>query len=98
MPITREEAEHLARLARLSLSGDELDRLVPQLEVILGAVARVSEVAAADVPPTTHAVPMTNVFRPDRVCPSLPVDEVLAAAPVAEGGRFVVPRILDPDE
>jgi aspartyl-tRNA(Asn)/glutamyl-tRNA(Gln) amidotransferase subunit C len=63
--------------------------------VILGAVARVQEVAAADIPPTSHAVPLTNVFRADVLVPCLPRDEVLAAAPAAEEGRFRVPRILD---
>ena len=62
--------------------------------MILGAVARVSEVAADDIPPTSHAVPLTNVFREDDVRPSLPRDEVLAEAPAAEADRFRVPRIL----
>ena len=66
-----------------------------QLDVILGAVARVSEVAAGDIPPTSHAVPMTNVFRPDAVTPSLPRDAVLAGAPQVEDHKFRVPRILD---
>ncbi|MBX6389242.1 MAG: Asp-tRNA(Asn)/Glu-tRNA(Gln) amidotransferase subunit GatC [Frankia sp.] len=98
MAITRDEVAHLARLSRMSLSDDELDALAPQLEAILSHVARVAEVAAADIPPTSHAVPLTNVFRTDAVQPSLPVDEVLAGAPAAEDGRFRVPRILDPQE
>jgi aspartyl-tRNA(Asn)/glutamyl-tRNA(Gln) amidotransferase subunit C len=93
--ITRDEAAHLARLARLALTDDELEHLAGQLDVIINAVARVSEVAAADVPPTSHAVPLTNVFRPDEVRPSLSPDEVLAAAPASEQQRFRVPRILD---
>jgi aspartyl-tRNA(Asn)/glutamyl-tRNA(Gln) amidotransferase subunit C len=94
--ITRAEVAHLARLARLALGEDELDRMATQLDVILGAVAQIGEVAdAADVPPTTHAVPLENVMRPDEVRPSLPRDEVLAGAPAAEDGRFRVPRILD---
>jgi len=97
MPITRAEVVHLARLSRLALSDEELDRLAIQLDVILGAVERVREVAAADIPPTSHSVPLTNVFRPDEVRSSLPRDEVLAAAPAAEDGRFRVPRILDED-
>ncbi len=95
MAITRAEVEHLARLARLALSDDELDRMVSQLDVILGAVARVGEVAAADIPPTSHSVPLTNVFRPDEVRPSLPPEATLSGAPAAEQGRFRVPRILD---
>jgi aspartyl-tRNA(Asn)/glutamyl-tRNA(Gln) amidotransferase subunit C len=95
MTITRAEVAHLARLARLALTDDELDRMAAQLDVILGAVARVGEVAADDIPPTSHSVPLTNVFRPDETRPSLDRDAVLAAAPAAEQGRFRVPRILD---
>ena len=93
--ITRNDVAHLARLARLALSDEELDSLSGQLGVILGAVARVGEVAAADIPPTSHSVPLTNVLRPDVVRPSLPVEDVLAGAPAAEDDRFRVPRILD---
>jgi aspartyl-tRNA(Asn)/glutamyl-tRNA(Gln) amidotransferase subunit C len=95
MTITRAEVAHLARLSRLALSDEELDRLVSQLDVILGAVARVGEVAADDIPPTSHSVPLTNVFRPDEVRPSLSPEDALSGAPAAEQGRFRVPRILD---
>ena len=94
--ITREQVAHLARLSRLALDESELEAMASQLGVILGAVAQISEVTdAADVPPTTHAVPVENVTRPDVVVPSLDRDEVLAGAPAAEDGRFRVPRILD---
>ncbi len=92
--LTRDEVAHLARLARLAVTDAELDVFAGQLDVILGAVARVGEVAAADIPPTSHAVAMTNVFRPDEVRPSLPRDEVLAQAPAVEDNKFRVPRIL----
>jgi aspartyl-tRNA(Asn)/glutamyl-tRNA(Gln) amidotransferase subunit C len=92
--LSRQEVAHLARLARLAVTDEELDLFAGQLDVILRAVARVREVTGEDVPPTTHAVPMTNVMRPDVVRPSLPRDVVLAAAPAAEDGRFRVPRIL----
>ncbi len=95
MPITRDEVAHLARLARVAVTDDELDVFAGQLDVILSAVARVGEVAAEDIPPTTHAVPLTNVLRPDELRPSLPRDNLLAAAPAAEDGRFRVPRILE---
>ena len=98
MAITRDEVAHLARLARLAVTDDELDTFARQLDVILGAVARVAEVAADDIVPTTHAVPLTNVLRPDEVRPSLPREKVLAAAPAAEGGRFRVPRILEDEQ
>ena len=94
MAITPADVGRLAELARISMTPDELAQLAPQLEVILESVARVTEVAAADVPPTSHALPMVNVFRADLVTGSLPVAEVLAAAPAAEEDRFRVPRIL----
>jgi aspartyl-tRNA(Asn)/glutamyl-tRNA(Gln) amidotransferase subunit C len=93
--ISREEVAHLARLARLAVTESELDTFAGQLDVILQSVARVGEVAADDIPPTSHSVPLTNVFRDDEPVPSLPQQAVLAGAPDAEDGRFRVPRILD---
>jgi aspartyl-tRNA(Asn)/glutamyl-tRNA(Gln) amidotransferase subunit C len=93
--ISREEVAHLARLARLAVTDEELDVFAGQLDVILGAVARVGEVAADDIPPTSHVVPITNVLRPDEPRPSIGRDSVLAGAPAAESDRFRVPRILD---
>jgi aspartyl-tRNA(Asn)/glutamyl-tRNA(Gln) amidotransferase subunit C len=92
--ISRDEVAHLARLARLAVTEDELDTFAGQLDQILQSVARVGEVAAEDIPPTSHAVPLTNVFRDDEPRPGLDRDAVLAAAPAAEDGRFRVPRIL----
>ncbi len=92
--LSRDEVAHLARLARLAVTDEELDVFAGQLDTILDAVARVGDAAAEDVAPTTHAVPMTNVLRPDVVTPCLPRDVVLAGAPAAEEGRFRVPRIL----
>ena len=93
--ITRADVAHLARLSRLALSDDELDQMAGQLEVIINSVARVSEVADADVPPTSHSVPLTNVFRPDELQPCLTPEAALAGAPATEDQRFRVPRILD---
>jgi aspartyl-tRNA(Asn)/glutamyl-tRNA(Gln) amidotransferase subunit C len=93
--LTADDVAALARLARIELTQGELALLAPQLEVILESVARVSEVAAADIPPTSHALPLTNVFREDVVVPSLPRDQLLAGAPAAEQNRFRVPRILE---
>ena len=94
--ITRDEVAHLARLSRLALDDAELDQLAGQLDVILGAVAKIGEVSDAEgVRPMTHAVPLENVMRPDVVVASLPREDVLAGAPSAEDGRFRVPRILD---
>lgn len=96
--ISRGEVAHLARLSRLAVTDEELDRFAGQLDVILQAVARVGEVAAADIPPTSHSVPLTNVFRADVVVPGLARAEALAGAPDAQDGRFRVPRILDEEE
>ncbi len=93
--ITRDEVAHLARLPRLDLPDDALTHYAEQLDAILDAVAMVGEVAADDVPATSHPVPMANVFREDVNRPCLDRDEVLAQAPAAEDGRFRVPRILD---
>ena len=95
MALTPTDVAALARLARIELREEELALLAPQLEVILESVARVSEVAAAEIPPTSHALPLTNVFREDVVVPSLPRDQILASAPAAEQDRFRVPRILE---
>ena len=93
--ITREEVAHLADLARIDLSDAELDHLAPQLSVILESVASISDVAADDVPPTSHALPLTNVFRADVARPGLTAEEALSGAPVEpELQRFSVPRIL----
>ena len=92
--ITRDEVAHLADLARIDLSDAELDRLAPQLAVILESVASIREVAADDIPPTSHALPLTNVFREDEVRPGLTAEEALAGAPAVEEQRFSVPRIL----
>jgi aspartyl-tRNA(Asn)/glutamyl-tRNA(Gln) amidotransferase subunit C len=92
--ISRAEAEHLARLARLDLAPEELDQLAGQLDAIAGYVARVAEVVADDIPPTSHSVPVTNVFRDDELRPGLTPQAALAAAPDTEDGRFRVPRIL----
>ncbi len=96
--ITRAEVAHLARLARLDLAEDELDHYAEQLDVILSSVARVSEVAADDIPPTSHPVPLVNVTRPDVARPGLPREAALAAAPAVEDDRFRVPRILEEQE
>ena len=93
--ITRGEVEHLARLARLRLSDDELEHYAGQLDVILQSVARVSEVAADDIPPMSHPIPVENVFRDDVARPGLDRAEVAAGAPAWEDDRFRVPRILD---
>jgi aspartyl-tRNA(Asn)/glutamyl-tRNA(Gln) amidotransferase subunit C len=87
------DIEHVAKLARLDLSADEIARLRAQLAQILEHAARVGEVAAADVAPTASPIPRANVYRDDVPEPSLPVDEALRNAPERDGDRFRVPRI-----
>lgn len=96
--ISRDEVAHLAKLARLGVTDDELDTFASQLDVILDSVAQVGEVAAEDIPPTSHAVALTNAFREDVVREGLTRDQALAGAPAAEEGRFRVPRILGEEQ
>jgi aspartyl-tRNA(Asn)/glutamyl-tRNA(Gln) amidotransferase subunit C len=92
--ISRDDVAHLARLARLELTDAELEHYAAQLDVILGAVARVSEVAADDVEPMSHPVAISNVFRPDRQVPGL---TPRAGAVRRPGGRGrTLPRAADP--
>jgi aspartyl-tRNA(Asn)/glutamyl-tRNA(Gln) amidotransferase subunit C len=92
--ISREEVANLARLARIEMSDAELDHLSGEMQVILGAVARVQEVASADVPPTSHPIPVNNVVRDDVVTPSLLPADALSGAPASAEQRFKVPQIL----
>jgi aspartyl-tRNA(Asn)/glutamyl-tRNA(Gln) amidotransferase subunit C len=94
MPITREEVAHLARLSRLALTDAELDHFAGQLDTIIAHVARVQEVAAEGIPPTSHAAELTNVYREDVLVPPLGAAAALSQAPASEQDRFRVPRIL----
>ncbi|MBD8868950.1 Asp-tRNA(Asn)/Glu-tRNA(Gln) amidotransferase subunit GatC [Nocardioides donggukensis] len=96
--ITRDEVAHLADLARIDLSDAELDHLAPQLSVILESVASITGVAGEDVPPTSHALPMSNVMREDVVVPGLSAEQALSGAPASEQQRFSVPRILGDEQ
>lgn len=93
--ITPDDVAHLAHLARLELTAEEREHYAGQLAAIVEAVARVSEVAAEDIAPMSHPIPITNVMRPDVITPGLTVDEALGQAPAVEDHRFRVPRILD---
>lgn len=92
--ISREDVANLARLARIEMTPQELDHLSNELSVILDAVARVQEVAGQDVSPTSHPLPITNVFREDENRPSLTPEQALSGAPAQEEQRFKVPQIL----
>ena len=91
MAISREEVVHVARLARLALGEEELERLGGQLDAILEAVSKVSELELDDVEPTSHPLDLVNVWADDEPRPSLPIDEALANAPEREGNFFRVP-------
>jgi aspartyl-tRNA(Asn)/glutamyl-tRNA(Gln) amidotransferase subunit C len=89
--ITREEVLHVARLARLELSGDEVERFGEQLSEILEAVSKVSELDLADVPPTAHPLDVANAWAEDEPHECLPINDVFANAPDREGDLFKVP-------
>lgn len=96
MPLTSEQVEHVAQLARLSLDADEVERFRAQLSRILGYLDKVEGLDVSGVPPTAHAVDLaTTPLRPDAVRESLPVDDALANAPEREGTLFLVPRIIE---
>ena len=93
--IDRATVEHVARLARLALSEADREGFAEQLGRILEYCARLNELPLADVPPTSHVIPITNVLRDDAVTPSLDRDEVLAQAPAHDRGFFRVPKVLE---
>ena len=91
MAISRDEVLHVARLARLALTDDEIERLTGELDAILEAVGIVSGLDLAEVDPTSHPLDLVNVWADDEPRPSLPLEDVLANAPEAEDGLFRVP-------
>lgn len=93
--ITAEQVAHLAHLARIDLSPEEITSLTADLGQIVEAVAKVTEVATPEVPATSHPMPLTNIFRPDTIVPSLTVEQALSGAPDRDGDKFRVPAILD---
>lgn len=93
--LSRDEVAHVAMLARIQLSDAELDTLAGQLDQIVGFVAHVNDIAADDIPPMSHPLPLVNVTRADEVRPSLTQQQALSGAPASDIGRFEVPRILD---
>ena len=89
------EVEHVARLARLELCPEERERMREQLDRILGYIDKLRQLDTAGVEPTSHAVPMVNVFREDELRPCLSPEEMLANAPDRSGEFFRVPRIIE---
>ena len=97
--ITAEQVAHLANLARIALTDEEIEHLTTELGQIMHAVETVSEVATPDVPPTSHPIPMQNVFRDDVVGTTvLTADEALAGAPESDDSRFKVSAILGDEQ
>jgi aspartyl-tRNA(Asn)/glutamyl-tRNA(Gln) amidotransferase subunit C len=92
--ITTDDVAHVARLARLRLTPDELERFTEQLGAVLEHARDLEALDTAGVPPTAHPLPLENVLRDDTVVPCLDRDEVLSQAPAVEADRFRVPRIL----
>jgi aspartyl-tRNA(Asn)/glutamyl-tRNA(Gln) amidotransferase subunit C len=92
--LSRSDVEHVARLARLGLTEDELTRLVGQLGHILDQYAVLAAVPTDDIAPTAQTIELENILREDVVTPSLPVEDALAGAPERAGDLFVVPAIL----
>ena len=91
MSISRDQVLHVARLARLDLSDDEVERLTAELAAILDAVSKVSELDLANVPPTSHPLALVNAWAEDVPRDSLQLDDVFANAPAREGDMFRVP-------
>ena len=96
--ISAEQVAHLANLARIALTDDEIEHLTAELGQIMQAVEKVSEVATPDVPSTSHPIPMQNIFRDDVVAETLSAEQALAGAPEADGSRFVVSAILGEEQ
>jgi aspartyl-tRNA(Asn)/glutamyl-tRNA(Gln) amidotransferase subunit C len=95
MKVSNEDVKHVARLARLSLENDELDRYAGQLSTIISHIDKIAELDLEDVPPTSHVVGMSNVFREDEVLQSITQEEALLNGPAVEDGAFRVPPILE---
>jgi aspartyl-tRNA(Asn)/glutamyl-tRNA(Gln) amidotransferase subunit C len=95
MTITRAEVHHVARLARLGLSDDEMDRLAAELDHILDAMQALRQLDTSAIPPTAQVIPLRNIMRDDAVRPSWPLEDILRNAPATRDGQFLVPPVLD---
>ena len=96
MGISAKDVEALAHLARIQLTSEELQRFAGQLDEILAYVEKLKKARTEGVSPTSHVLPLTNVFREDQLRPSLPTEGALSNAPEREGPYFKVPQIIDP--
>ncbi|AWB89576.1 Asp-tRNA(Asn)/Glu-tRNA(Gln) amidotransferase subunit GatC [Salinibacterium hongtaonis] len=96
--ITNEQVAHLANLARIALTPEEIEKLTGELGAIVDSIAKVSEIATPDVPATSHPIPLSNVFRPDVVGETLTTEQALAGAPEHDESRFIVSAILGEEQ
>jgi aspartyl-tRNA(Asn)/glutamyl-tRNA(Gln) amidotransferase subunit C len=95
MRLSKEEIEHVALLARLQLSEEEKERLTGHLNQIMVHFEKLQELDTSEVEPTSHSIPVENVFREDLAGPCLPVEDVIANAPEARDDQFVVPQVVE---
>lgn len=95
MSITVKDVEHVAALARLTLSEEEKEQFASQLSAVLKYVDKLNELDTTDVPPTTHVLSLSNVMREDEIRPSTPIEQVLKNAPDEEDGQFRVPAVIE---
>jgi len=95
MKISREQVEHVSRLARLALNDDELQALTGEMDAILGYVEQLNSLDTEGIVPTAHAVPMENAFRADVVRPSFTPEQALSNAPAPDPQGFRVPRVIE---
>ena len=95
MTITRAEVAHVARLARLGLTDDEMDRLASELDHILDAMQALRQLDTSAIPPTAQVIPLRNVMRDDIPRPAWPLEEILLNAPATRDGQFLVPPVLE---
>lgn len=96
--ISNDDVRYVARLARLRLAPEELERYAPQLTTIIRHIDKIAELDLDQVPPTSHVIDMANVFREDEVRPSATQEEALSNGPDVEAGAFRVPPILETDQ
>jgi aspartyl-tRNA(Asn)/glutamyl-tRNA(Gln) amidotransferase subunit C len=95
MTISRQDVQHVARLARLGLEDAEIDRLASELDHILDAMQALAQLDTSAIPPTAQVIPLRNVMRDDTPRPSWPVEEILRNAPATRDGQILVPPVLD---
>lgn len=95
MKITADEVKKVAKLAKLTLSDTDLERMATDMGAMLDYVATLTNLDTEGIVPTAHAVPMANAFRPDQLRPSLEREVVLAAAPKSANGTFRVPKVIE---